>query len=114
MLTDIAVRKAQVRDKPYKMFDSNGLFLLVTPAGGKLSRFRYKIGGKEKLLSIGPYPEVMLSAARDARDEARAGAQAGRGSSLVRRQLRAQAANYERFSTSRRSIISDIDSNLGR
>ena len=114
MLTDIAIRKAQVRDKPYKMFDSNGLFLLVTPAGGKLSRFRYKIGGKEKLLSIGPYPAVMLSAARDARDEARAGAQAGRDLSLVRRQLRAQAANYERFSTSRRSIISDIDSNLGR
>ena len=114
MLTDIAVRKAQVRDKPYKMFDPNGLFLLVTPAGGKLSRFRYKIGGKEKLLSIGPYPEVMVSAARDARDEARAGAQAGRDLSLVRRQLRAQAANYERFSTSRRSIISDIDTNLGR
>ena len=78
MLTDIAVRKAQVRDKPYKMFDSNGLFLLVTPAGGKLWRFRYKIGGKEKLLSIGPYPEVTLAAARDARDEARAGLRAGR------------------------------------
>ena len=114
MLTDIAVRKAQVRDKPYKMFDPNGLFLLVTPAGGKLSRFRYKIGGKEKLLSIGPYPEVMLSAARDARDEARAGLRAGRDPSLVRRQLRAEAANYERFSTSRRSIIRDIDTNLGR
>lgn len=96
MLTDIAVRKAQARDKPYKMFDSNGLFLLVTPAGGKLWRFRYKIGGKEKLLSIGPYPEVTLAAARDARDEARAGLRAGRDPSLVRKQLRAQAANEDR------------------
>nr|WP_249296606.1 Arm DNA-binding domain-containing protein [Acidiphilium multivorum] len=56
MLADIAIRKARARDKPHKMFDFNGLFLLVTPAGGKLWRFRYKIGGKEKLLSIGPYP----------------------------------------------------------
>ena len=96
MLTDIAIRKAQARDKPYKMFDSNGLYLLVTPAGGKLWRFRYKIGGKEKLLSIGPYPEVTLAAARDARDEARAGLRAGRDPSLVRKQLRAQAANDDR------------------
>ncbi len=70
-LTDIAVRKALPREKPYKMGDAGGLFLLVQPSGGKLWRFKYRVDGKEKKLSIGAYPEVTLAAARLARDEAR-------------------------------------------
>ncbi len=96
MLTDVAVRKAQKRDKPFKLYDSGGLFLMVTTAGGKLWRLRYAIGGKEKLLSLGPYPEVTLAAARQARDDARTTLRAGRDPSLIRKQLRTQATNEER------------------
>ena len=70
-LTDTAVRKAKPRTKPIKLFDERGLFLLVAPNGGKWWRFRYRFDGKEKLLSLGIYPDVGLKAARDRRDEAR-------------------------------------------
>ena len=58
-------------DGPYKLFDERGLFLLVTPAGGKWWRLRYKFDGKEKLLSLGVYPDVGLKDARARRDDAR-------------------------------------------
>lgn len=70
-LTDTAVRKARPRTKPIKLFDERGLFLLIAPNGGKWWRFRYRFGGKEKLLSLGTYPDVGLKTARDRRDEAR-------------------------------------------
>ena len=70
-LTDTAVRNAKPGDKPVKMFDERGLFLIVTPAGGKWWRLRYRFDGKEKLLSLGVYPDVGLKDARDRRDEAR-------------------------------------------
>lgn len=70
-LTDTAVRQAKPGEKPTKMFDGLGLFLIVTPAGGKWWRFRYSFGGKEKLLSLGTYPDTSLVKARDARNEAR-------------------------------------------
>src|SRR5208282_5541778 len=53
------------------MFDERGLFLLVAPTGGKWWRLRYTFDGKEKLLSLGVYPDVGLKAARARRDEAR-------------------------------------------
>jgi integrase len=95
MLTDVAVRKAIPRESAFKIFDSGGLFLVVTPSGGKLWRMRYKIAKREKLLSFGPYPEVTLAAARDARDSARADLRAGRDPSVVRKQLRARAVNAD-------------------
>ena len=70
-LTDTAVRNAKPGEKPVKMFDERGLFLIVTPAGGKWWRLRYKFDGKEKLLSLGTYPDISLKDARDRRDEAR-------------------------------------------
>ena len=70
-LTELAVRNARADGKPRKFFDAHGLFLLVTPQGGKLWRVKYRFGGKEKLLSLGPYPLIGLREARDARDEAR-------------------------------------------
>lgn len=70
-LTDTAIRNAKPGTKPVKMFDESGLFLLVAPSGGKWWRFKYRFGGKEKLLSLGTYPEVSLKEARDKRDEAR-------------------------------------------
>lgn len=87
MLSDTAIRKARAKEKPYKLFDGGGLFLLVTPSkenklpqgeknlppttGRKWWRFKYRFGGKEKLLSFGTYPEVSLAAARDKRGMAR-------------------------------------------
>lgn len=70
-LTDTAIRNAKPGAKPAKMFDERGLFLIVTPSGGKWWRFRYKFDGKEKLLSLGVYPDIGLKDARDRRDEAR-------------------------------------------
>lgn len=70
-LTDTAVRNTKPGAKPAKLFDERGLFLLVTPAGGKWWRFRYKFDGKEKLLSLGVYPDVGLKDARTRRDDAR-------------------------------------------
>jgi integrase len=71
MLTDTAIRDAKPRDKAYKLFDERGLYLLVAPTGGRLWRFRYRHGAKEKLLSLGAYPDVPLKRARERRDEAR-------------------------------------------
>lgn len=70
-ITDTAIRRAKPRAKPYKMFDTGGLFLLVAPNGGKWWRFKYRFANKEKLLSLGVYPAVSLKDARDRRDEER-------------------------------------------
>ena len=70
-LTDTAIRNAKPGLKPAKLFDERGLFLLVTPAGGKWWRFRFRYDGKEKLLSLGVYPDVGLKEARNRRDDAR-------------------------------------------
>ncbi len=70
-LTDTAIKNTKPGAKPLKLFDGGGLFLLVTPAGNKWWRLKYRIAGKEKLLAIGVYPEVGLAAARKKRDVAR-------------------------------------------
>ncbi|MBC7501629.1 MAG: DUF4102 domain-containing protein [Herminiimonas sp.] len=70
-LTDTAIRNAKPGAKPVKIFDERGLFLLITPAGGKWWRLKYRIGGKEKLLSLGTYPDVGLKDARELREGAR-------------------------------------------
>jgi len=67
-LTDTAVRRAKAKKKPFKMFDSGGLFLLINPSGGKWWRFKYRFNHKEKLLSLGTYPDISLKTARDRRD----------------------------------------------
>lgn len=71
MLTDTAIRKAKPADKPQRLFDGGGLYLEVSPAGGKLWRLKYRFGGKEKRLAIGIYPDTGLADARGKRDEAR-------------------------------------------
>lgn len=62
-LSDTSIRAAKHGEKPIKLFDENGLFLLLQPAGGKLSRLKYRYGGKELKLSIGKYPYVGLNEA---------------------------------------------------
>lgn len=71
-LTDVAIRRVKSREKAFKLSDGEGMFLLVTPAGGKLWRLKYRIDGREKLLAMGAYPEVGLAEARNRRREARA------------------------------------------
>lgn len=71
MLTDTAIRKAKPADKPQRMFDGGGLYLEVSPAGGKLWRLKYRFNGKEKRLALGSYPDTGLADAREKRDVAR-------------------------------------------
>ncbi len=71
-LTDTKVRTIKPAEKPKKLFDGGGLFLLVTPTGGKLWRLKYRFGGIEKLLALGAYPQTSLADARQKRDDARA------------------------------------------
>lgn len=95
-LTDISIRNAKTGDKPQKLFDGGGLFLLVTPAGQRYWRFKYRIAGKEKLLALGVYPDVSLQAARKKRDDAReklaAGIDPGEAKKADKRAARLSAA----------------------
>ena len=68
MLTDTAIRKVKPGVKPIRMFDGGGLYLEVSPAGGKWWRLKYRFDGKEKRLSLGVYPDVGLKDARERRD----------------------------------------------
>lgn len=71
-LTDVALRNARPMAKPYKLADERGLYLLVTPSGGRLWKVKFRNNvGTEKKLSLGAYPEVGLKCARERRDEAR-------------------------------------------
>jgi len=70
-LTELAVKKAKPEAKDYKMADGGGLYLLVKATGSKCWRLKYRIGGKEKLLALGVYPDVTLSEARERREQAR-------------------------------------------
>lgn len=70
-LSDTAARQAKPRAKAYKLADGGGLFLYVTPAGSRLWRWKYRHGGKERLMSFGAYPAVSLSQARDLHRQAR-------------------------------------------
>jgi hypothetical protein len=64
-LTDTQIKGEKPRDKAHKMYDREGLFLLVKPNGSKLWRFKYAFQGKEKLMALGEYPLVTLAEARE-------------------------------------------------
>ena len=71
MLTDAQCRNAQPGPKRRKLSDGQGLFLVIHPSGSKSWAWKYRVGGREKKLGIGPYPLLSLKQARDLRDEAR-------------------------------------------
>ncbi|MEJ1960705.1 MAG: integrase arm-type DNA-binding domain-containing protein [Gammaproteobacteria bacterium] len=71
MLTETAIRSLKPSTKAFKKADEKGLYLRVEPSGSRLWRFKYRIAGREKLLSFGSYPDVGLKLARERRDEAR-------------------------------------------
>jgi Arm DNA-binding domain len=70
-LTDTAIRNAKPGEKPIRLFDGGGLYLEVSPTGGKWWRLKYRFDSKEKRLSLGVYPDVSLKDARDRRDASR-------------------------------------------
>jgi integrase len=70
-LSDTKLRSLKPVMKPVKMFDAGGLYLLVSPNGSTWWRLKYRFFAKEKLLSLGVYPDVPLKLARERRDEAR-------------------------------------------
>lgn len=96
-LTDTTIRNTKPAAKPIKLFDGGGLFLLVTPAGQRYWRLKYRAAGKEKLLALGVYPDVTLAAARRKRDEARekmaAGIDPGEAKKAEKRSARLSAEN---------------------
>jgi len=70
-LTFAAIKNTKGREKPYKLTDSDGLFLYVTPNGGRYWRMNYRHMGKQKTLAFGVYPDTGLADAREQRDAAR-------------------------------------------
>lgn len=97
-LSDMKVKTAKAKDKSYKLSDNDGLYLLVTEKGGKWWRFKYRFSGKEKLLSLGTYPEITLADARQRRDEARRQVAQGIDPGAVRKaQKEADAEEKETF-----------------
>ena len=88
-LTERSIKALRPREKPYKAADGDGLYLYVSPAGGKLWRFKYRFGGKEKLLSFGAWPLVTLDAARRRTLDARSKLVSGEdpGNNTARRQI---------------------------
>jgi integrase len=90
-LTDATIRNAKGAEKPYKLSDSGGLFLLVQPSGGKLWRLKYRVLGKEKKLALGIYPSVGLAEARKRRDDAKAELAGGKDPGREKQRKRVQA-----------------------
>lgn len=71
MLTDTEIRKAKPRDERYRLTDGRGLYLVITPTGSKLWRYKYRFAGVEKLMALGQYPDVSLVEAREQHAQAR-------------------------------------------
>jgi hypothetical protein len=115
-LSDRQLRdKAKPADKPFKLFDGHGLFLLVKPNGGRYWRMQYRFKGKAKGLAFGVYPTVSLREARDKRDDARKLLRSGVDPSQVRRerklQAKGQAANsFEAIARMAQPIKRPLDS----
>ena len=91
-LTDTAIRNAKPKEKPYKVADLQGLYLLVNPRGSKLWRVKYRINGAERKLALGAYPEITLAEARAARDAARRRLAHAVDPNVAKRQARIEAS----------------------
>ena len=96
-LNDSAIKAAKPGDKPKKLADEKGLFLLLKPGGAKLWRVKYRFAGKEQLLSLGAYPEISLKQARERRDDIRRQAAAGIDPSAARKASKAAQAGEGSF-----------------
>lgn len=100
-LTDIKCKASKADKKPIKLSDGQGLYLLVNPNGSKYWRLKYRFFGKEKMLSLGVYPEISLADARKKKNEAREILSNGRDPSFVKKEEKRQAriSNGNNFET---------------
>jgi integrase len=89
-LTATQIKQAKSKDKDYKLSDGGGLFLLVTKRNSKLWRLKYKFDGKEKLLSLGAYPSISLSKARELREKHKTDIANGINPSAVKQEIKAK------------------------
>ena len=96
-LTDLAIKALKSCEKQYRVYDAKGLYLQINPTGSKLWRYKYQFQGKEKLLSLGPYPEVTLAEARELRDEARKILRSGDDPGAIKKQQKAVASASNTF-----------------
>lgn len=90
-LTETAIRNAKPSERPYKLADGGGLYLLINPIGSRLWRLKYRIGGREKVLAIGAYPDIHLAKARERRTEARRHIADGIDPSALKKETRQKA-----------------------
>lgn len=103
-LSDVKIRNLKPKSKAYKVSDFDGLDIAITPRGSKLWRFKYRLDGKDKLLSIGAYPAISLAQARTIRDAGRATVAAGNDPSEVKQEQRrirreTQGQTFEKVGT---------------
>lgn len=98
-LSALAINAAKPKDKPYKLTDELGLYLLVMPTGGRLWRFNYRFDGKQRTLAFGSYPDLSLAKARNMRTAAREALAEGRDPAEVRKeeQREAKARSQDTF-----------------
>jgi integrase len=115
-LTDTRLRALKPKDKPYKVTDERGLYVEVTPTGSKLWRFRYRIGGAQKKLCIGSYPDISLKQARDAAYEARRAVASGGDPAFEKRKrkIRAEFLSAQTFEAVAREYIEQMMVQNGR
>jgi integrase len=90
VLKDIHVRNAKPKAKIYRLFDGGGLYLEISPGGGKYWRYKYRFAGKEKRLAFGTYPDLSLSEAREVHAQARKALAKGEDPSAVKREAARQ------------------------
>lgn len=103
-LSEENINSAKTSEGTYRLFDGGGLFLLVTPDGGKRWRFKYRFEGKTKMLSFGVYPEVSLNDARSNRDATRELLTQGIDPSVVRKEER-ERNRAERLEAERKPSV---------
>lgn len=96
-LKDIQCKSAKPREKPYKLTDGEGLFLLVKPSGSKLWRMKYHFQGKEASISFGPYPGTSLVDARDQKQQARKLLRDGINPTQVRKEQELTSSTNQAF-----------------
>ena len=96
-LTATTIKTCKPKDKAYKLTDGGGLYLLVSPSGGKWWRFDYRCQSKRKTLSMGVYPAISLKDARDRRDEAKKQLANGMDPAMVRKSQKHQQSQPNTF-----------------
>ena len=102
-LTDREIKGAEPKEKPYKLFDGGGLYIEIPPKQSKRWRLKYRIDGKEKTISLGTYPAVLLSEARDKAAVAKKLIKEGIDPSAQRRAAKEEAREKERIETEKES-----------